>query len=109
MEAGLDSIGAVELLNAVGTRFGVELPATATFDYPTLRALGIYLAGRPGTGRAAAESPQAQGLQQGLGQPETLTAIQHITEVLTGLGACSCSALWLASLCRTPRIVACCC
>lgn len=43
MEAGLDSIGAVELRNAVSARFGVELPATVTFDYPSADALARYV------------------------------------------------------------------
>ena len=44
MEAGLDSIAAVELRNAVNERYGVELPATITFDYPTIGDLADYLA-----------------------------------------------------------------
>lgn len=43
MEAGLDSIGAVELRNAVNTKFGIELPATATFDYPSADALARFV------------------------------------------------------------------
>ena len=44
MEAGLDSLGAVELRNALGTRFGItELHATVTLDYPTMAALSRYL------------------------------------------------------------------
>ena len=56
MEAGLDSIGAVELRNAVSASFGIELPATVTFDYPTPHALAQYIAGQmaPAAGRLAA-------------------------------------------------------
>ena len=101
MDAGLDSIGAVELRNAVGTRFGVELPATAMFDYPTLRALGAYLAGRSGAGRAAAELPQAQGLEQR--QLENNMDVQHIMEVRTAMNALCCSAGWRTSE-KFPRL-----
>jgi acyl carrier protein len=45
MEAGLDSLGAVELRNALGSEFRAELPATVTFDYPSISALAGFLAG----------------------------------------------------------------
>ena len=46
MEAGLDSIGAVEVRNAVASKFGVDLPATVTFDYPTVQALAGFVHSR---------------------------------------------------------------
>ena len=42
-QAGLDSLGAVELQNAVSRSLGVALPATVAFDYPTVAALAAYI------------------------------------------------------------------
>ena len=44
MEAELDSMGSVELRTSLSARFGIELPATVTFDYPTPAALAKYMA-----------------------------------------------------------------
>lgn len=44
MEAGVDSLAAVELSNAVSTHFSLEVPATLTFDYPTIAAMAAFLA-----------------------------------------------------------------
>ena len=45
MEAGLDPIGAAhaEVRNAVASKFGVEVPATITFDYSSVCALAGFL------------------------------------------------------------------
>lgn len=54
MEAGLDSLGAVELRNSLANRFNIEFPATLTFDHPTIAALAAFIASRA---PAAAENP----------------------------------------------------
>ena len=55
MEAGLDSLGAVELRSSLESAFGLELPATVVFDHPSKAALTRYLASA--LGRPAAEAP----------------------------------------------------
>ena len=45
-QAGLDSLGAVELRSAMCQHFSVQLPATVAFDYPTPAALADCIASR---------------------------------------------------------------
>lgn len=59
-QAGLDSLGAVELRNAVGAAFGLQLPATVTFDYPTLASLAAYVSENTA---AAAEGEWQAGME----------------------------------------------
>jgi len=66
-EAGLDSLGAVELRGALGARFGAVLPATVAFDYSTPAALAEFLSGAsdaplrgPASGRALGPSHTAE-------------------------------------------------
>ena len=43
MDAGLDSLGAVEFQNVIQQSFGIELPVTSVFDYPSVSALSMYI------------------------------------------------------------------
>jgi acyl carrier protein len=43
MQAGLDSLAAVELRNGIAAAFNVQPPVTLTYDYPTLAALADFL------------------------------------------------------------------
>src|SRR5690606_12130637 len=45
-EVGLDSLMSVELKTRLEKRFGTRLPATLTFNYPTVAAVAEYLHGR---------------------------------------------------------------
>ena len=88
MEAGLDSLGAVELRNQLATAFtSVELPATLTFDYPTINALAGFI---------AAQQHQSQGEDQPHRGHECVQAstpdlddvlqqISHIVESMLGV------------------------
>lgn len=54
-EAGLDSLGAVELRNALSQYLDIELPATLVFDYPSINAIATYIVASMGGGEETFE------------------------------------------------------
>ncbi len=88
MEAGLDSIGAVEMRNAVNDKYGIELPATIMFDYPTIGDLAQYLALRTAS---SAMHASAGGLDQMQAYVPDASAAFEIAKVFTpALVPCLC-------------------
>jgi acyl carrier protein len=60
LEAGLDSLGAVELQRSLAAAFDISLPSTIVFDYPTVNALAElieshHVSAEPASPRAAYE------------------------------------------------------
>ena len=81
MEAGIDSIGSVELRNAVNERFGVDAPATLVFDNPSIAALASWLEKQLGSTppeHTLAASAQL-GVDQSASHPAALTAITGVS------------------------------
>ena len=79
MEAGLDSISSVEVGNLVAAAFGVELPATVTFDYPTLQALAGFIHSR------MQSSGQKSGTKLQVDQQSLQAEIDKLTTELKGV------------------------
>ena len=55
MAAGLDSLGAVELRNALEGALGISLPGTLVFDYPSVDAMTQFILSQIPAADAAAE------------------------------------------------------
>ncbi len=89
MQAGLDSLGAMELRTAVASRFDIQLPATVTFDHPSAAALGAFVASllAPKTPAAAPNSRRElallRGVSSGAGGRRTAGGVTHVVTAST--------------------------
>lgn len=76
LQAGLDSLGAVELRNAVVAEFSINVPPTLAFDYPSISALAAFI--------AASVEPQAASPVQ-KSRAEMATAGRDIAAIMAGI------------------------
>jgi acyl carrier protein len=82
MEAGLDSLGAVELRNSLAKTFELELPATLTFDYPSVAAIAGFIS-------------ESSGAAGGLWRAEGCTAVWGLHCCVGAALLCGgCTAVW---------------
>lgn len=76
--------GAVELRNAVIVKFGIELPATVTFDYPTIEALAGFVAARVSRGSGQAATLRASLVS---GAPDSNSGLTEIVGISSSVAA----------------------
>lgn len=85
MAAGLDSLGATELVQSLQTAFDIELPATAVFDYPTVAALAGFISQHGMQGEE--HEPHARAVPIALGPSAFSPGMDEISQMalITGV------------------------
>ena len=83
MEAGLDSLAAVELRNQLAARFSVDLAPTLSFDFPTAAALASHIACKM-TDSSVEDLSATYAAQPGLSLEELEDQIQLVTAEVMG-------------------------
>lgn len=76
---GLDSLMAVDLRNRLGNLIEQTLPATLLFEYPTVKELSDFIAGRL-PGFAAPEEQAPAQVKQAAGADESPSSIDDLSE-----------------------------
>lgn len=82
MEAGLDSLAAVELRNQLSAHFNIDLAPTLSFDFPTAAALATHIASK--TAALPVREVIAPLAEPGLSLAELEDEIQQIAAQVMG-------------------------
>ncbi len=82
---GLDSLMALEFTRRVNAGLGTALPATAAFNYPSVRQLSTLLLGKLGFDGETADEESTERPEFGTGFPSRAISELSETEVLREL------------------------
>ena len=78
LQAGLDSLAAVDLRTSISTAFGCTLTPTAVFDHPTVAALAQAIAAAASVPSASVQGPRVPRVQGGPASSETTSILADL-------------------------------